>query len=329
MQTASAGLSERLSAYLQALVAELDAPWPRATAMPALDDVAARTFATLTAREFCYLSQSRVAPYRDQVLRQLAAAALCGVPLRFYFDIGGGYHASLRPGTDALSFDVGLAELLVLRQIRRFAARITEFYPPGVQFWLVIDNLCALLVNDIPLARTTAYCRQLRELIAAAGMEQLVSVLVESESFDTAEFEAARPADSVATMAAATSTKDHQNIERFLGRSCDENEAAERMARYRRISAQSEALLDSVIDGVHMTQRASPTTLCFRPYPGGDSRIQTGEVSLRGVPGGGFQPLLLTSRNLAEYACQRYRCAELSPKLIAHVTYAEPLAFQP
>jgi hypothetical protein len=84
-------------------------------------------------------------------------------PIRFFYDIGGGYHATTRPGEEDLLFDVGLAELLVLSQVADFASRIAEIYHAGVRFSLVIDNLCANLVNDIPLAKTLQYCAALRE----------------------------------------------------------------------------------------------------------------------------------------------------------------------
>jgi len=127
-----------------------------------------------------------VATYREPVLELLAASVRRREPLGFYYDIGGGYHASIRPGSEAVSFDVGLAELFVLSQAAKFAARVSRLYPVGVRFTLVVDNLCALLVNDIPVARTLGYCAALRELIRSVGLNPLIDVLVESEHFSAA-----------------------------------------------------------------------------------------------------------------------------------------------
>jgi hypothetical protein len=117
----------------------------------------------------------------------------------------------------------------------------------------------------------------------------------------------------------------HRNVERFLGRLCDEAEALDRCIRYREVCAASEHLLTPLINGVHMTQRATATTLCFRPFPGGDSRIQSGEVALRSGSGPQLGPILLTSANVDEYLCYRDKPMHVLPSLVDHVTYAVPL----
>jgi len=51
---------------------------------------------------------------------------------------------------------------------------------------------CALLINDIPLSRTLAYCGKLRRLIRELRLEALVDVVVESEHVSTSDFDRAK-----------------------------------------------------------------------------------------------------------------------------------------
>jgi hypothetical protein len=284
-----------------------------------------RVFDVLTHREFCYLSKTRVASYRADILRLVANATQRGVPVDFYYDIGGGYHATLRPGVEDVSFSVGLAEIFLLRQVHRFANRVAAFYPAGVRFHLVIDNLCAHLINDIPIERTLSYCQALRDLIEHTGMQGVVDLLVESEHSSVADFAAMRAANQVDPQGLEVTLQQHRNVERFLGRLCGEDEALARCIQYREVTTASERLLEPLIRGVHMTQRASASTICFRPFPGGDSRIQSGEVGLRSGSGPQLGPILLTSANVAEYLCYRDRPIDVLPGVVPHVTYAVPL----
>lgn len=288
------------------------------------ESIAARVFDVLTSRDFCYLGKARAAMYRDDALAWFKTTIGRNAPIHLFFDIGGGYHASVRPGEDELIFDVGLAELLVLRQVTDFASAVTPVYGGGVKFSLVIDNMCALLVNDIPLAKTRRYCAALRELIRSLGVERLVDVLVESEHISVADFERERSRSDDAQNADAVTSKQYENVWRFLGRSCNEGEALERLRRYREVIDASERLLTPLIHGVHLTQRATATTLCFRPFRGGDSRIQCGLVVLTRNSHGKLHPRLLTTSNLAEFELRRHYFPGLLPASISSVTYAEP-----
>ena len=167
--------------------------------------------------------------------------------------------------------------------------------------------------------------QKLRTLIRETRMEGLVDLLVESERFTEADFARVRLAAAAPAPAGdGLSTKQHENVERFLGRRCDSTEAAERTRLYTEVTTASERLLSTLIDGVHMTQRASATTLCFRPFPGGDSRIQAGEVALLADGSRKIRPILLTSRNLREYSWHRDTPHHFLPGTIPHVTYARP-----
>jgi hypothetical protein len=285
--------------------------------------VPGRVFDILTSRDFCYLSKSRVAAYREHILRLIAGAVHASEPIPFFYDLGGGYHAATSPGKDHLSFDVGLAELLVLRQVSSFAAKVRHVYVPGVTFTIVIDNVAALLINDIPIEKTVRYCERFRELIRQAGMSVPVDVLVESEHFTAADLQHLIDADAGRWSRPQVLTRQqHANVERFLGRVCSAEEALERAARYQPVIEASERLLERLISGVHATQRASDTTICFRPFRGGDSRIQSGEVVLTRNTRGTLHPILLTSQKTARYSLSRHRFPELLPPVIPHVTYA-------
>jgi len=312
-----------LRSYLQAVMSDLRAPLTPSGALGDPAAVATNVVDLLFSRPFSYLGRTRArvyeAPIRDTVIR----AVQSGSPIPFYFDIGGGYHATIRPGVQDFSFGVGLGELFVVAQIARLRHAVSRFYSPSVRFSLVIDNLCALLVNDIELEKTLAYCARLRRLIEELHLTELVYVLIESEHFSEAELARAALAEPPAELVPMTD-KRHRNVERFLGRPCSEKEAHEREARYHAIVNASERMLNRVIDGIHMTQRASATTMCFRPFPGGDSRIQSGQVVLTRNASGTLHPILMTSLNVSRYNCSSHRFADLLPHEVDHVIFAEP-----
>jgi hypothetical protein len=282
----------------------------------------AQIFDILTHREFCYLSRTKAAPYREQSLALIGEAMQRSQPIPFSYDIGGGYHATPRLGT-ALSFSVGLAELLVLRQIASFAHNVTAIYAPGVQFLLVIDNLCAYFSNDIPLTNTREYGQSLMALIHRLGLSTIVDVLVESDRISLEEFDREVTGYVCPQHPLQLSEKEHENVARFLGRPCDAREASERAERYTTFLTASERLLAPFIKGVHMTQRATPSTLCFRPFPGGDSRIQCGEVVLAMNGKHRIHPMLITTTNVKDYTYSRYHFSSLVPLQIPYITYAQ------
>lgn len=280
-------------------------------------------FELLTARRFSHLSRGAAQRYRERTITLLERSLAAGGPVPFWFDIGPGYHASLKPGDLPLTFNVGLAELMILHQVSAFHELFSELHHGGCRFTLVVDNLCALWTNDIPTVLTEGYTTQLRRLIAQQGLEDVVDVLVESEEFDVEEYERLFAETSAGILDGPISESDLENVERFLGRPCDLVEAKERIARYLRAGCVTELLLERVVRGVRMTQRAGATTLGFRSFPGGDSRAQCGQVVITRNGGGKLKPLLLTSRNIDDYDCSDYEFPDLLPSQIEHVTYAE------
>ncbi len=266
----------------------------------AIGALAELVFETLTSREYCYLGRQRVTPYKASAIRNLKHSIRTGASIEFFYDLGGGYHASLEPGVQPLSFEVGLGELLVLRQIVSFATRVQAIYPPGVHFNIVIDNLCAFLVNDIPISNTESYTVRLRKLITQLGLSGLVDVLVESSIVRLSDIEAFDKPESIPEKPLPTPDL-HRNVERFLGRTCSVEEACHRLMKYEFFSAVSERALAPFVDGVHLTQRASPSTLCFRAFPGSSSRIQAGQVVLAVDQHRRFLPMLLTSESYSRH----------------------------
>jgi len=278
------------------------APTRAATGRTPADQV----FELLTHRRFSYLGQTKAAPYRAGVLPRLAADVAAGRPVRFYFDIGPGYHASLDPERLGISFEVGLAELLALRQVALFDAAVRAVHPPGVRFSLVVDNVCGLYTNGVPLDESRGYATHLRALIGEVGLAPTVDVLLESECSPLDAYERLWAATPPRPPVAVVEEDDLENVARFLGRACGVAEGAVRIERYRRAGIVTEALLaEAVADGVRLTQRATAGTLAFRSFPGGAQRMQVGEIVLGHADGAPPRPLLLTSRNRPAYAFVR------------------------
>ena len=316
-------MDDHVREYIARIMSLLRKGAARGTATSHPLDLPGAIFSILTSREFCYLGRTRTEPYRERTVAEIARNIQAGEPVRFYYDIGAGYHASIDPSRFGLVFGVGFSELCVLAQVASFCNRVAEIHAPGARFILVIDNVCGLMTNDIPLENTKAYCADLRALIAQTGTGDRVDVLVESETFSVSEYgiDPARLRRDIATI--NPSPEDVENVGRFLGRPCDETEAVERMARYRQAGEMTEDRLERVVCGVRMTQRATGATLGFRPFPGGDSRTQVGELGITCNAKGNLRPVLLTSRNVQRYRCTRLEYPDLLPSTIRYVTFAE------
>jgi len=309
---------DALGAYLEDLMAAFRSPLSAGPAAPGSDGpLAESVFDLLTSRPFSYLGRSKAAPYRSKVMPSIHRDVALGRSVRFYFDIGPGYHASVEPDRRGIDFEVGLAELLALRQVTLFRDAVRAVYPPGVHFWLVIDNLCGLYTNDVPLFHTEGYVHRLRTLIEALGVGETVELLVESEAFTETEYRRVWRAAPAAPPPTEVCDADLENVARFLGRPCSRGEAARRIEGYRRAGIVTETLLARVVDGVRLTQRASPATLGFRSFPGGAQRMQVGEIVLAVRPDATFHPLLLSSRNRRECELARVATPAALPGAVA------------
>ena len=279
-------------------------------------------FRILTGRNYSHLSRGKAELYRENITKCLEQDILSDRPVTFFYDLGPGYHASLYPEQMDLSFEIGLSELFALYQISEFARDVSKIYPNGVQFSIIIDNLCALATNDIATDKTEYYCAELRSLIRETGAQSYIKVLVESELFDEADYprvELAEIMDTEKTL----SEEQIENVSRFVGRRCDMSEAQARIANYARATEVTESNLSGVVTGVRLTQRATDATLGFRSYPGGDSRIQAGEIAITHNKKGALRPVLLTSRNIAGYDQYRFELPDGAPESLQHITYVK------
>ncbi len=255
-------------------------------------------FGILGERRFTHLSRRNAGPYRAAIVSSLQADIVSGHPLRFCWDLGPGYHASLSADFGGLRFEPGLGELLALRQIRLLDRAVRHMYPPGVRFALFIDDLCASAVNDVPLASTSRYVRLLSAMLGALAMDGCVNVQAESALVDVRDLQRAMAQEplpqDMRSPAWLPSETEVQNVSRFVGHACSVGEARQRTLRYLKAQAVSARLLSDRVEGVRLTQRASAATFGFRSFPGGDARLQCGEVDLLIDDRGRLRPHLFT-----------------------------------
>ena len=328
-QIALAPLREAIEDYLRCADADIRARVMVNSEMSSqiFDPLATSTevFQILTSQRFGYLGRRKSEPYRAMVESKLAAQVSRGEPLRFYFDLGPGYHAGIYSHDCSLNFEASLSELLVLRQMILFANEVRTVYPPGIHFFVVIDNLCGRYTNDIPLENSMRYVGDFRRLIQEMGADDLVSLLVESEYFSCEQYECILDTIDKDQPMEIVSDAMVDNVSRFLGRKCSRKEAGIRIERYRRTAQTTEILLADKIDGVRLTQRATPTTLGFRPFPGGDQRTQAGSLAFTRKSNGKLRPLLITTQNSEQYDLLELSAFDSLPKSVRSVLYADPL----
>lgn len=282
-------------------------------------------FTLLTSRKFSYLSRRHSNVYKETTIGLIKKYTSQRKPVKFYFDLGPGYHASIDPKKHELSFEAGLSELLAVRQMLMFCEKVEHVYKPGARFVVVIDNLCAFVTNDIPLQFTKKYVVQLRALIKELKAQDLISVLVESEHFTLAEYLALYQAEKDGWVPNKLSKHEIDNVTRFLGRECCVNEAINRVARYKRAGTVTELLLSKLVDGVRLTQRATSETLAFRSFPGGDQRIQAGRMALTMNAKRRIVPLLVTSRNYNNYKLSELVLNGIPSQTVVSILYAAPI----
>lgn len=314
-----AGLVSALRHYLEMRLPEPSGPATTRLTSTGIGVLPDRVFETLVSRELCSLSLGRVAPFRDAVVASVKRALHRVEPIHFYYGLGGGYATSIRAGAAQRVSDVGFGELLLLRQVTQLAGRVRQLYPVGIRFSLIIDNLGAYLVEDVPVPETLAYCRNLRRLIDDLGLQSWTDLIVTSEYFSVADFAAAWPDGAAVPSLAALTNKSagREPVQR------DEAGDAEGARRIHAAHQAAEQLLSPMIRGVQLTARTTTGSLGFRPFAGGDASMERGEVVLTRAGRTAVGPLLLTEANGSQYAVERYRVPGVLPPSIAEVGYAE------
>ncbi len=315
-------LKSQLSSYMSTLLTSFTQN-ASANNLRQLDakQAAADIFNIITGRNFSHLSRGKAGKYRDAIIRHVAQDIESERPATFFYDLGPGYHASLHPGLMDLSFRIGLSELFALYQINEFSMEVSKVYSRGAQFFIIIDNLCALAANDIPTEKTLQYCADLRSLIEETGTQQNIQLLVESELFEESDYPSLELSIN-ANDGQPLSEQETENVSRFLGRHCGMSEALARNIIYDKATEVTEKNLTSVVTGVRLTQRATEDTLGFRSFPGGDSRIQAGEIAFTHNKKGKLIPTLLTSRNVGNYDQCRFDLPAGVLDSLKHLTYA-------
>ncbi|HED36481.1 MAG TPA: hypothetical protein ENJ08_19970 [Gammaproteobacteria bacterium] len=289
--------------------------------------VAEDVFRIITGRNYSHLSRGKAGKYKSDIIHHVKQDVQAGSPVTFFYDLGPGYHASLYPGQLDLSYEAGLSELFALYQMNEFCKEVSEIYSNGAKFFIIIDNLCALATNDIPVEKTAQYCSGLRSLIKEAGDQHNIQLLVESELFAETDYPRLElPVENLITQPLAEGVV--ENVSRFVGRHCDMHEAQARIDIYAKASEVTENNLAGVVTGVRLTQRATENTLGFRSFPGGDSRIQAGEIALKHNKKGKLGPTLLTSRNISDYDLHRFELPAGVPDSLQHITYVRPAKHQ-
>jgi hypothetical protein len=267
------------------------------TAAPDLADVrglADVIVGILLNHEFNHQSRGRVAHLLPAVREAIIAQIARHQPIQLFISYNGGYHATTRSDfSRPLGFDAAATELLLLFMIARLKERLVAVYPPGMICQVVLNNGVAHFVNDIPLQRTEAYAQRLEDMIARLGGRNDVRVLVQSRLGDFTGRMREAAMDPAQEIDAAT----HHNIERFLGRPCSTAEARLRLGRYAPAEAAWWQELRQIIaaaNGIRLLQVASPHFLSFRPFPGGATRSQTGQIGFR-INSGKVVPTLVTT----------------------------------
>ena len=265
----------------------------------------------LGSRPFTHLSRRQAQQYLIRMHPLLSEQVQQEQPLSFFYDLGPGYHASIRADCVGLRFSPGLGELLAFRQISRFSRLVNIIYPAGVFFTLIIDDLCAWMTNDIPLELTRNYLDLMQDLIVSLGLERLVSIRSESAVCCADEYRHTFEQQVTYPKNVAASADQISNVSRFVGRLCTEDEVVARLARYQQALAVSNLVLKDHVTGIRMTQRASEECFGFRSFPGGDARLQSGEVMLVRELNETVRPVLVTNRNADYLAYRQLESAEL------------------
>ncbi len=256
----------------------------------------------LTNRIFNYQSNRNLTEIISKVRQILVSQISNGEPLEFFLLYNGGYRASSVLSQPTLIFEPDQTEMMLLYQIAILYKKIISLYDHGFEFSIVVNNGVAKWVNDIPISDTEHYADQLRKMISFFGAENSVRVLLQSE---LAGFNPGFSFQSVQSQP-LLSKDEHQIVERFLGRSCSQEEAEYRFSLYKLAESNwAEDLLPIIAtnNGIIMRQVAHPDMLSFRPFPGGAIRIQNGTFGFQ-YQKNVLMPKLITSKSIIEHDVQ-------------------------
>jgi len=292
-------VSKRIIRHLRSVAADIMDG--RAPPMRTFSDKSEREDAILKlllSREFNYQSRCKIAHLLPSARQAIKGAVSSEQPLKLYLDYGGGYHASTDPDfMSSVSFQPSVAELLLIHQVVHLERKLRQIHEPGLLFHIVIDDGVAHYVNDISLTDTAKYREEFRQLLANLKVDPFVKIIAQTEiSNFVAQSESLR-----STPATDITPEQYRNVQRFLGRTCSEAEASERMGRYAAAEKLWEPELRAMTsDGIRLLQRASEEFLSFRSFPGGATRVQCGLLGFRFKAGKLVPTLVTTTTHLNE-----------------------------
>lgn len=250
----------------------------------------------ITSKEFNYQSKIKI---NNQICRAkeiIYNKIKQKLPIDFYLDLGGGYHASIGYEKIDKKTDVNFSEVIVLYQIAKFISKISRVYSGGVRMNIIIDNLVAFYVNDIELERTELYCKNFRKLIRVLKMEENVKVFLESENPKIMDKLCCLKYDQNENI----TEEQYENIIRFQDIEISPLQAKEKFNKYKTYVSESDKEINSIIGNqIRFVQRSDNNELTFRSFPGGASRIQCGQIAvIYNNEKNKFQTELFTSRKL-------------------------------
>lgn len=256
--------------------------------------LAAEIFNIITSRKYNYQSKKKIQTLQETSIQKINLFIQHQEPIECFLDLGGGYRATTDLDDLSLNFCPSLGELFVLYQIKSLDLDIRKIYPIGVSFKIYIDNGVANFVNHIPYEKSLSYCKQLRNMIHRLGLESLVKIIIESEDTDWRKKVSQLKYQKVDSI---TDTQ-YLNVLRFSGIKYTREEAIDCFSRYAPATNLSKQLSEKITSkGLHFMQRVGNEEphLSFRPFPGGDVRIQCGNLGFSYNDKGHLVPCLITS----------------------------------
>lgn len=262
------------------------------------EQIADDIYTIITSKEFNYQSKKKIEHNRGYIVSCLLKSISKNETITFYYDLGGGYHATISEEKllDTEKYSAGFGELLVIFQISKLYKKISQIYSPSIKFNIVIDNYVAYLVNEVPLELTEKYCESFKKLIKNFNMDSIIDIYMESsKSFIREALNKCETNDVV-----PITKEEYLNIRRFVDYDISYEEACRKQADYKNICKCSDELINLDIGKcVRFLQYSNSGEITFRPYPGGGARIQCGFVGCY-IRDEGVQPKLYTSKNYSE-----------------------------
>lgn len=318
--------NRQIFSFLNEKISFIKASWPiqePKVSVPSecidIQGVVDQLLRVLLHQSFNHQSRGRYQSILPGIRHLLSAKVANHLPITLFFLYNGGYRAEPFPYRNGLIFKPDQTELLLLYQVSLLQKRITKFYPPGIDFVIVINNGVASWVNDIPIDKTESYVARFRKMIRAVGACGGIRLLVQSE-MSGFRLHIKMP---TATTPPELAPKEQSIVERFLGRPCSAEEARHRFGLYALAEAKWAEDLSPVSSSegaLLLRQVAHPGMLSFRPFPGGAIRAQNGSIGFA-ERDGDLIPKLVTSESFERH---EIKLASISIPLLDGRSFCNP-----